>query len=941
MLKIIAIPDKITVCFSRGRSVAIDKIIIRGARQHNLKNIDIELPHRKVIAVTGVSGSGKSSLAFDTIYAEGQRRYIESLSTYARQFIEKLDRPDLDSISGISPTIAIRQKNTVTSARSTVGTATEIYDYLRLLFARAGRIICPDCGIDVRSYSPSDAAASAIEIFDGRKIFILMPERPFDAENWEQRRTYLKARGYTRLLVDGEVRRIEEFEPEPPLPVNVDVLLDRIGSVEENRTRIAEVVELAYREHGGIAEVMDQSGDQRVKFSQAPSCSSCGMEFQPLRPILFSFNSPYGACPECKGFGDRMEFSENMIIPDPSKSLEERAVDPWSRERFEYFHYRMLDYCREKNMPTGTAWSSLPERDRSLILEGDGEYSGVIPFLEKMKEKSYKKGHRFFTRRYMDFTRCRACGGSRLRKEASYVFFGGQTIDQLTRMVPLEILKVLGEAEMDEKGRVISKDILYEIDSRLRFLLDVGLGYLTLDRLTKTLSGGEAQRINLANSLGANLVDTLYVLDEPSVGLHAADNERLINVMRRLRDLGNTVIVVEHDPEIIVASDHLVDLGPGPGREGGSVLFNGSMADARKADISGSATLQSLFIRSKKSSIFRQRREPTGKISLNGVKMHNIDNLDVEIPLGNLVCVTGISGSGKSSLVVDVLHKVFADGNKTASFPFVKSAVIDGSIDKVLLVDQSPIGASPRSNPITYIKGFSYIRELFASQKKSLVRGYKPGRFSFNKTGGRCSKCQGMGYRRVEMHFMADVFVPCEQCEGSRYNRETLEIEYRGKNISDVLEMTVDEAIMFFDEVPMLGEKLWVLAKTGLGYLKLGQPSNTLSGGEAQRIKIARELSESGSRNNVYIMDEPTTGLHMKDVDRLIQVLDELISTGHSVILIEHNMEVIGRADYIIDLGPGGGDEGGSIVACGHPSEIVRSKKSRTGEYLAKYVRKF
>ena len=918
------------------------KLVIKGAREHNLRDIDVELPHRKIIAVSGVSGSGKSSLAFDTIFAEGQRRYIESLSTYARQFIEKLSRPDLDIIEGISPTIAIRQKNTVTSARSTVGTATEIYDYLRLLYARAGRIHCPDCGVEVKSWTPTDVANETLSILEGKRIYLLIPGEENGSDDWETRKSYLLARGYTRVFSGGDTARVEEFDPAGVDIAKIDILIDRVKVTESSRTRIAEAVETAYSEHEGIVDILEPESGERIRYSLAPSCGSCGRIFAQPTPHLFSFNSPYGACPECKGFGDRMEFAEEMIVPDSRLSLKERAIDPWARERFEYYHQKLIEFCRRKKIPVTVPWKELPEETRHFILEGDGVYIGVIPFLEKMKEKSYKKGHRFFTRRYMGYTRCRACQGSRLREEARFVLVGGRSISDLAGMAPREIIAILRKAGFSTREKAIARDILSELESRLGFLIDVGLGYLTLDRLTRTLSGGEAQRINLANSLGANLVDTLYVLDEPSVGLHAADNNRLIEVMRRLRDLGNTIIVVEHDPEIIRSADHLLDLGPGPGSKGGLVLYNGPVSEASSADVQTAAgeseTLKRVFGKTGHVTLKKKARESTGSIVLEGVSEHNMKGEDVSFPLGNLVVVTGVSGSGKSTLVVDVLHTLMGKRRLATGHVEVTGWRLAGNLDRVLLIDQSPIGATPRSNPVTYIKGFSFIRELFAMQRKSLVRGYKPGRFSFNKAGGRCSRCDGMGYRRVEMHFMADVFVPCDECEGKRYNRDTLEVEYKGKSISEVLEMTVDEAILFFDEVPMLGEKLWVLAKTGLGYLRLGQPSNTLSGGEAQRIKIARELAESGGQNNLYIMDEPTTGLHVSDVDRLLSILDDLVDAGHSVITIEHNMDVIARADYVIDLGPGGGDEGGRVIACGDPRAIVKSKKSVTGRYLGEYL---
>jgi excinuclease ABC subunit A len=919
----------------------LDTIVIRGARQHNLKDVNLELPRRSVIVVTGVSGSGKSSLAFDTIYAEGQRRYIESLSTYARQFIEKLDRPDVDEISGISPTIAIRQKNTVTSARSTVGTATEIYDYLRLLYARLGTTICPVCDIEVKSYSPSEVAGEIVAQFEGERIYILLPIGGMNGKRWQTRREYYLSRGFNRMLIDGIPVRIDDFTLKAKQEKDIFILLDRLEASAKNRSRIAESVELAYRESEGRVSVVDTGGKRTLGFTHTSTCSNCGRTFEQPTPLLFSFNSPYGACPECRGFGDKMEFSENLIVPDRTLSLEGRALDPWSRERFSYFHYEMLDFCRQRKIQTDVPYGELGENERLLVMEGSGDYIGVMPFLEQMREKSYKKGHRFFTRKYMGFTTCRTCRGGRLRPEAYYVKIGGRTISEIASMTPSRIIDFLDKTSFTDRERHIARDIIQELDSRLTFMKEVGLDYLTLDRLTKTLSGGEAQRINLANSLGANLVDALYILDEPSIGLHAADNGRLISVIRRLKELGNTVIVVEHDPDIILAADWLVDLGPGPGMNGGEVLYSGTVADSKKARIPASKTFSWLFGSREGSKAPRTKRTSSNEIVLKGVREHNLKNIDVSFPLGCITCVTGVSGSGKSTLVVDVLYRVLSRKGGAARAAGVREVDLRGRIDKVLLVDQSPIGSSPRSNPITYIKGFNHIRNAFAAVKESILRGYTPGRFSFNKPGGRCSRCQGMGFHRVEMHFVADVFVPCEECGGKRFNHETLEIRYKGKDISEVLELTVDEAILFFDDLPQLGEKLWVLSKVGLGYLELGQPSNTLSGGEAQRIKIARELSESGGKRNLYIMDEPTTGLHMSDVQKLIRVLNELIEEGHTVVVIEHNMEVIWWSDYVLDLGPGGGDDGGTVVASGTPAKVIKTKKSITGKYLERYLKTY
>jgi excinuclease ABC subunit A len=949
----------------RSGILAFQSILIKGAREHNLKNIDLELPRNCLIAITGVSGSGKSSLAFDTIYAEGQRRYIESLSTYSRQFIEKLGRPELDDISGISPTIAIRQKNTVTSARSTVGTSTEIYDYLRLLFARVGKIICPHCGVEVKSYSAGEVSDIVMDEFSGRRVYLLMPLAEKEGEEWKSSRSYLLSRGYTRLLIGKHISRVDEMEQPPSGDQEVFVLLDRVTAELENRFRITESVELAYREDPETVIVEDAQGDKRLRFTQTPSCLKCGRFYHQPTPLLFSFNNPYGACPECRGFGDKMEFSEEFIVPDRGLSIRERAIDPWSRERFEHFQRRLMEFCKRRDIPVDVPWKDMEECDRDVILEGGQNYIGVIPFLEKMKKKSYKKGHRFFTRRYMGYTTCRACRGRRLRKEAFHVKIAGRDIGDVNVMIPSEILSFLDGCEFTDRESIIVEDILAELKSRLEFMIEVGLDYLTLDRLTRTLSGGEAQRINLANALGANLVDAVYILDEPSIGMHAADNRKLISVVKKLRDRGNTVIIVEHDPDIIRSCDYIVDLGPGPGTKGGQVVFSGTAEEAERSDIEDSRTLDWIFRargkvkgRGATGQKIKERREggrkikgkavkqdkrnralTQGEIILKGANLHNLKNINVDFPMGCMVCVTGVSGSGKSSLVVDTLYKALSR-KSSARYLDAQACLVRGRMDRALLVDQSPIGTTPRSNPVTYIKAFSMIREAFAGQRESIARGYKQGRFSFNKPEGRCSRCSGMGYRRVEMHFMADIFVPCEVCGSKRYNRETLEILYKNKNISEVLELTVDEAIMFFSEMPRLGEKLWVLSRVGLGYLKLGQPANTLSGGESQRMKIARELARSMGEKNVYIMDEPTTGLHMSDVHRLIIVLDELVRNGHTVVIIEHNMEIIRSADYLIDMGPGGGEWGGGIVAHGSPEKIMEADNSLTGKYLRDYLKK-
>lgn len=908
----------------------LEKIVITGARQHNLKNLDIEIPHGRFTVISGVSGSGKSSLAFDTLYAEGQRRYIESLSTYTKQFLERLAHPDVDDVAGISPSIAIQQKNTTRSARSTIGTATEIYDYLRLLYARVGRTFCPDCNIEVVRYAPDEVIDDLLEAFRGETVYITAPIRVENGDP-EEIAARLLSEGYSRVLVRKSVVSIDP-PPKRKIAENgtVNLILDRITIDGGKRARILEAVENAYGKTEGRVRCVAADFSAERTYTNRLRCASCGRTFEEPKPLLFSFNTPFGACPHCRGFGNRMEFDERLIVPDPNRSIRDHAIEPWSSERMERLHAKLLSFCRKRRISIDKPFSSLSEKQRSLILEGEGAFTGVIPFLENLREKTYKRYARFYTRKYLSFKRCRYCRGGRLRPEAFYIKLDERTIRDVSAMTPGDALAFVKGLVLSGRERVIARDILMELESRLQFLLDVGLYYVTLDRLTRTLSGGEAQRINLANSLGASLVGILYVLDEPSIGLHPRDTEKLVRVLMTLRDRGNTVVVVEHDLDIIRRADHLIDLGPGAGEAGGELLYQGPLEKMRS---SRSRTIRYLKRGLPLPRTAKRRFKPAGWLELQRVSEHNLKEIDVSVPLGAFVAVTGVSGSGKSTLVCDVLYE-----SLRVDAPGYRRAYSDMSgteaIKRVLMVDQSPVGKTTRSNPVTYIKAFSYIRDIFASRKTAVKRGYRSGRFSFNVPGGRCNRCQGLGYERIEMHFMADLYVPCSDCDGKRFNQETLEITFKGKNLAQVLDMTIDEAIEFFGEYRPLVSSLGVLQKVGLGYLRLGQPSTTLSGGESQRMKIARELADGGDGGGFYILDEPTTGLHIEDVTVLVAVLRELVERGNTVVVIEHNPQLILQTDYVIDLGPGGGEDGGRVVACGTPAQIMKSRSSHTGAYL-------
>ncbi len=913
----------------------LDKILIRGAREHNLRDVNVDIPHGELSVISGVSGSGKSSLAFDTLYAEGQRRYIESLSTYAKQFLERIARPDVDEVSGISPSIAIQQKNTTRSSRSTVGTTTEIYDYLRLLFARVGRTFCPDCGREVVQFEPDEVVSELIDDFNGKQLLVLARIQVENKVQVDALIERLMGTGYGRVLVRGEILKLDSAPKRKFSRIkHLDVVLDRVGADPANRTRIFEAVEAAYAMADGFVWVREQTSGNEARYTKNRVCAGCERTFELPRPILFSFNTPYGACPHCKGFGNRMEFDDRLIVPDPSLSLRDRVIEPWASEKFEYFYDQLIRYCRRKKISIVKPFKSLSAAVRRTLIEGGDGFTGVIPFLEDVREKTYKKYARFYTRRYLTFRECRRCRGGRLREEAFFVRIGGQTIRDVSRMIPSDALAFVESLDFDDREKEIAKDILLELRSRLRFLLDVGLYYLTLDRLTRTLSGGEAQRINLANSLGANLIGVLYVLDEPSVGLHPRDTRNLIDVLKTLRDRGNTVVIVEHDLDIIREADYLIDLGPGAGRYGGEVLYQGPLDGAAHPNSKTIKYLNAgLPIRSSNGVV-----EERQCLRLEGVSEHNLKNIDVSFPLGAFTVVTGVSGSGKSTLVCEVLYNALTMPDASRSYEYTR---IEGKdqVQKAMLVDQSPIGKTPRSNPLTYIKGFSFVRDIFAAQKLAKKRGYASGRFSFNVPGGRCARCDGMGYEKIEMHFMADMFVLCAECDGKRFNKETLEVRYKGKNLSDILDLTVDDALTFFGDYKALVDRLMILKKVGLGYLQLGQPSTTLSGGESQRIKIARELSDNVQGGGVYLLDEPTTGLHVDDVDVLVGVLRDLVAKGNTVIVVEHNPQVILQADTVIDLGPGGGEDGGTIVSMGRPVDIMRAKASHTGKYLKKLTR--
>jgi excinuclease ABC subunit A len=955
-----------------------ESIIVRGARVHNLKNIDFEIPHNSLTVVTGVSGSGKSSLAFDTVYAEGQRRYVESLSAYARQFLERIEKPDADLIDGIAPAVAIRQKNQTRNPRSTVATATEIYDYLRLLFARIGRTYCSQCGQQVKKDTVDEVAATVLALEEGTRLNVLFPLQPAHApaepekkprgrtkksaapavdDLLRERLFELRKRGFNRLFQNGQI--FEFSTPESLLDVNfaapVFLLLDRIALEPDIRARVVDAVESAYREAGEVIfETVPRDGSEprRLRFSQRFECKTCNLKYEEPEPRLFSFNSPFGACPRCQGFGNTIDFDMDLVVPDTSKTLTEGAIEPWTKPKYKPLAAEMKRYARQARIPLETPWSNLDPEHRRAIIEGDGKWFGVRGFFAHLERKKYKLHVRVFLSRYRGYSVCGSCGGARLRAEARLVRITDKDICQVCAMTVEQAAMFFWGLTLADMENEIAGKLLEEIRDRLRFLHEVGLEYLTLDRLSSTLSGGEAQRIQLASSLGSRLVGTLYVLDEPSIGLHNRDTSRLIHILKSLRDLGNTILVVEHDAEVMRSADRILDLGPGAGEHGGNLVAEGTYEQIRL----NHASLTGRFLNGDLQIQVPQTRRQPGRFQLKlfGALGHNLKGFDLNIPLGIIVAITGVSGSGKSTLVHDVIYNGLAEQKRQST-----GAVSEGSytrleggefLDEVVLVDQSPIGRTPRSNPVTYIKAFDAIRELFASLAESQKHGYTAGYFSFNIPGGRCEHCQGDGTVTVEMQFLADVELLCEECKGTRYKPEILAVHYHGRSIHDVLNMTVKEALHFFSGIHKIVDKLKVLDEVGLGYLRLGQSATTLSGGEAQRMKLAAHLQPhslnrpkpaDGVRrlpHVLYIFDEPTTGLHFDDISKLLLAFRRLIDAGGSILVIEHNLDVIKVADWVIDLGPEGGDRGGQVVAVGPPEKIMQNPKSYTGQWLARVL---
>ncbi len=899
-----------------------EKIILRGVRVHNLKNINLDLPLYKLIVVTGVSGSGKSSLAFDTLYAEGQRRYIESLSSYARQFLERMDKPDADLIDGITPAIAIQQKAATKNPRSTVATVTEIHDFLRVLFARVGLIHCLRCGRPVQRDTIDGAVETLFQLPPRTRLLVLF--------SWplEKSLVSLKKEGFSRIVQDGQITNLEEADVKHKAAV--DVLVDRIALDPEDRERLVDSLEIALKKGDGRAIVRTDEGKEFL-LSNRLECKECRVLYEAPFPNLFSFNSPQGACPVCHGFGDLAVLDEDKIIPDKTKSLEEGAVEPWTKPVSRWWMKELLREARKKGIPTNLSYHNLRPDQQRFVMEGGDGYDGVKGFFDWLETKKYKVQVRVFLSRYRRYVPCPACGGTRLNPQALSVKIKGWSIGDVARMTVKEafsFFQSLGLAPLEKR---IAEKLVAEIQNRLRFLLEVGLDYLTLDRMTFTLSGGEAQRINLAAALSASLVGTLFVLDEPSIGLHARDNHRLIEILKSLKEIGNTVLVVEHDPEIIRRAEHLVDLGPGAGEAGGGVLFSGPISEFLK----NHDTLTAQYLKGiKKIEPPKARRRAAAFIEIRGAHKHNLKHLDIRIPLAAFTCITGVSGSGKSTLLADVLYRGWS-GEAKEGFEAIRGREL---VDKVIMVDQSPLSTSPRSIPATYTKAMDGIRDLFSQTREARVFGFKPGYFSFNTPGGRCEECKGAGQQIVEMQFLSDVVLTCDACKGKRFRGEILEIKYKGKNIDDVLAMSVREALDFFGDRPDIRKKLLPLEEVGLGYLRLGQPTTTLSGGELQRIKLAYHLVHEKQKRILYLFDEPTIGLHMDDVSVLLQCFQKLVLEGHTVVVIEHNLDIIKCADYIIDLGPEGGERGGEIVAAGTPEAVARSRKSITGRFLRPYL---
>jgi excinuclease ABC subunit A len=941
--------------------VAQDTLVIHGAREHNLRNITLELPRDALIVFTGLSGSGKSSLAFDTIYAEGQRRYVESLSSYARQFLGQMEKPDVDFIEGLSPAISIDQKSTSRNPRSTVGTITEVYDYLRVLFARVGHPHCYNCGRPIGRQTPDQIVDQVMELPEGTRFQVLAPVVRGRKGEYEKLLQDLARKGYPRARIDGEVRDLSE---PIRLPRNykhtIEVVVDRLVAKPDIRRRVADSIEQALELAEGIASVavVTHEGHEEVQtFSQKLACTYCGLSFDELAPRNFSFNSPYGACPTCDGLGTRLEVDPELVVPDPDLSINEGAIAPWASNSLEYW-YRVLQAVGDAHgFDLDTPWKKLSKKARDILLDGSDEsiyvkyknrygrqraywttFEGILPNIERRYRETESDAAREKLEQFMREIPCRACKGQRLRPETLAVTIGDRNIADVTDLSIRDALAFTGDMGLSEREEMIAARLVKEIRARLGFLVDVGLDYLTLGRAAGTLAGGEAQRIRLATQIGSGLVGVLYILDEPSIGLHQRDNRRLLDTLIRLRDLGNTLIVVEHDEATIVEADHIVDIGPGAGEHGGEIVYSGKLKGLLECD----ASLTGAYLSGRRTiPVPEVRRQPGERVlRLEGVREHNLQNVNVQIPLGLLVCVTGVSGSGKSTLVQDVLLRALMQKvYRSRLLPGRHKKLVGWEqIDKVIDIDQSPIGRTPRSNPATYTGVFDHVRKLYAQVPEARIRGFQPGRFSFNVRGGRCENCAGDGQIKIEMHFLPDVYVTCEVCKGRRYNRETLEVKYKGRSISDVLAMSVDEALEFFQNIPPIKRQMQTLSDVGLGYIKLGQPAPTLSGGEAQRIKLASELHKRATGNTMYVLDEPTTGLHFEDIRKLLQVLQRLVSAGNTVIVIEHNLDVVKTADWIIDLGPEGGDQGGKVVAVGTPEEVAADPDSHTGRFLAEVL---
>jgi excinuclease ABC subunit A len=933
--------------------MASDELVVHGAREHNLKDITVRLPRNKLICITGLSGSGKSSLAFDTIYAEGQRRYVESLSAYARQFLQMMEKPDVDSIDGLSPAISIDQKTTSRNPRSTVGTVTEIYDYLRLLYARVGRPHCPVCGRPIAGQSIEAIVDQVLRLPDGTRFTVNAPVVRDRKGEYKDLLDHLRAEGFTRVKVDGEQRLLdEEIALDKKFKHTIEVVVDRLVMKPDLRTRLWQSIETALALAEGLVVIDVVDGDE-LTFSERFACPEHGVSLPELQPRIFSFNSPHGACPRCTGLGAQQEIDPDLLVPDPTLSIAEGALVPWAVGNSNFYESVIQAIADRWEIDIDKPWQELSQKHQELFLYGTkGEriyvtyrnrmgrrrsymlnFEGIVPSLERRYRETDSAQQRERIEEYMSFRPCPACNGARLKPEVLAVTVGGLNIHEFTKMSVTRALRFLDELELTEVEQLIGVRIVKEIRERLTFLDDVGVGYLNLDRASATLSGGEAQRLRLATQIGSQLVGVLYILDEPSIGLHQRDNGRLIGTLDRLRDLGNTVVVVEHDEQMMRSADWLVDMGPGAGEHGGHVVAEGPAEKVAQ----NRASVTGQFLSGIRSIPVPERRaEDLGSFWVRGASQHNLKNVDVEFPVGKLVCVTGVSGSGKSTLVNEIVFKALANRLHKVRVKPGEHLRCEGieCFDKVIDIDQSPIGRTPRSNPATYTDLFTPIRELYSLTPEAKVRGYKPGRFSFNVRGGRCETCKGDGQIKIEMHFLPDVYVPCETCKGARYNRETLEVRFKGKNISDVLDMSVEEALSFFAKIPKIRRKLQTLHDVGLDYIKLGQPATTLSGGEAQRVKLAKELSKVATGRTLYILDEPTTGLHFDDIEKLLEVLQRLVDAGNTVLVIEHNLDVIKQADWIVDLGPEGGEAGGEVIATGTPEDVAAVEGSYTGRFL-------